>query len=216
MSASPDAAPLLAGLRRFLEPPKRARPGERCEFCAEPVPDGHGHVVSLETRALACACRACALLFTSERAAGGKYRTVPDRYLAVHGPVFSAAGWDSLQIPVSTAFFFVNSALGRAVAFYPSPAGATESLLPLEAWDQLARADPALGSLAPDVEALLVRRSADAFECHVVPIDACYELVGRIRRTWKGFHGGEEARREIDGFFESVRTRGRGRGGSAG
>jgi hypothetical protein len=34
--------------------------------------------------------------------------------------------------------------------------------------------------------------------------------VGRIRRTWKGFHGGEEARREIDAFFASVRGRRRG------
>ena len=31
------------------------------------------------------------------------------------------------------------------------------------------------------------------FDCYIVPIDACYEFVGRIRRCWKGFDGGEEA-----------------------
>jgi hypothetical protein len=202
--------PPVAALRRLLEARSRPGPGERCEFCAEPVREGHGHVVNVETRALVCACRACALLFMSAGAAGGKYRTVPDRYLSVPGAVFSAAQWEELQIPVGMAFFFTNSTLGRAVAFYPGPAGATESLLPLGAWEEMARAHPALAALVPDVEALLARKTKDGFECHLVPIDACYELVGRIRRTWKGFHGGEEARREIDAFFASVRGRRRG------
>jgi hypothetical protein len=40
-----------------------------------------------------------------------------------------------------------------------------------------------------------------------VPIDACYELVGRMRRVWKGFDGGEEAWSEIESFFALVRER---------
>ena len=88
-------------------------------------------------------------------------------------------------------------------------AGATESLLSLETWEELARANPLLASLATDVEALLVRnvQRRGGFECYIVPIDACYELVGRIRRRWKGFDGGEEAWKEIDGFFADVRGR---------
>ena len=35
----------------------------------------------------------------------------------------------------------------------------------------------------------------------------CYELVGRIRRRWKGFDGGEDAWTEIDAFFAEVRAR---------
>jgi hypothetical protein len=31
--------------------------------------------------------------------------------------------------------------------------------------------------------------------------------VGRIRRRWKGFDGGEEAWQEIDAFFADVRSR---------
>jgi len=45
------------------------------------------------------------------------------------------------------------------------------------------------------------------FDCYIVPIDACYELVGRIRRCWKGFDGGEDAWNEIDGFFADLRVR---------
>jgi hypothetical protein len=43
----------------------------------------------------------------------------------------------------------------------------------------------------------------------VVPIDACYELVGLVRMHWKGFDGGEEAWAAIGGFFDAVRERSR-------
>jgi hypothetical protein len=58
-----------------------------------------------------------------------------------------------------------------------------------------------------DVEALLVSRSTNGFECFLVPIDACYELVGRVRRSWKGFDGGQEAWADIESFFTSLRER---------
>ena len=95
------------------------------------------------------------------------------------------------------------------VAFYPGPAGATESLLPLETWAEVVRANPVLESLTPDVEALLVydMRKRAVFECYIVPIDACCELVGRMRRHWKGFDGGEEAWEDINTFFASIRTK---------
>jgi hypothetical protein len=165
--------------------------------------------VDLEARRLLCACRGCYLLFTPEGAGGGHYRAVPDRYLALSGVRLSPAQWDALQIPVSVAFFFVNSALDRVAAFYPSPAGATESLLPLETWDELVAAHPALAALEPDVEALLVRAEGDVSACFLVPIDACYELVGHLRRLWRGFDGGREAHEALDGFFDRVRARAR-------
>lgn len=188
-------------------PPRAVAPGEQCEFCGEPLVQDHPHVVNLQTRVLACACRACYLLFLPEGAAGGKYRSVPERYLRLQGPAFTQAAWDELQIPVGIAFVFYNSSLSRVAAFYPSPAGATESLLPLESWEEMVRQHPVLATLAPDVEALLVRRTGDAFGGYVVPIDACYELVGRIRRAWKGFDGGEEARTGIDEFFAALEAR---------
>ena len=211
MAPRPAMAPeAIPGLRRFLEPRRRASPGEVCEFCSEPVSDEHSHVVDVETRRLLCACRGCYLLFAPDGAAGGKYRAVPDDVTLDPGFRLSDAQWDALQVPVGMAFFFHQSDLGRAVAFYPSPAGATESLLPLETWEELVAANPVLAAMLPDVQALLVRRTRDAPAwCSIVPIDACYQLVGLIRRSWKGFDGGEEARREIDAFFDALTERSR-------
>lgn len=189
-------------LRRFLTPRERVIPGERCEFCAELVYDEHPHVVNIETRSLMCSCRGCYLLFSPDGAAGGKYRAVPDDVTLDPEFRLTDGQWESLQIPVGMAFFFHQSDLGRAVAFYPSPAGPTESLLSLETWDELVAANAALGGMLPDVQALLVYRPRQAAQqCYIVPIDACYQLVGLIRRYWKGFDGGQEAWREIDAFF---------------
>ena len=63
-----------------------------------------------------------------------------------------------------------------------------------------------LRTLAPDVEALIVRmpdrttagRGPAAF---LVPIDRCYELVGALRLVWRGFDGGQEARALLDGLL---------------
>jgi hypothetical protein len=44
-------------------------------------------------------------------------------------------------------------------------------------------------------------------ETFIVPIDACYELAGLVRRNWRGFDGGEEAAGAIDGFFARIRER---------
>jgi hypothetical protein len=194
----------LSTLRRIAR--NRPRPeGERCDMCATAVVPEHGHVVDLQSRRLLCACRACYLLFTDEHA-HLRYRAVPDRYLSFGGPLLDERAWDELQIPVGLAFLFHNSAHDRMVALYPGPAGATESELDLPAWDRIGSGRPELATLRPDVEAILVRRGVEGF---LVPIDACYELVGRLRRVWRGFDGGREAHQSIDEFFERVRARSR-------
>jgi hypothetical protein len=198
------------GLGRFLAPAPAIRPGERCDMCRELIPDEHSHVVALENRNLMCVCRGCYLLFTREGAAQGKYKAVPDRFLYDAAFGLSDADWEAIQIPVRMAFFFHNSALGQMVGFYPSPAGATESLLPVATWQDVLRANPQFDSLEPDVEALLIvrgERGKSGFECFLVPIDTCYELVGRVRRTWKGFDGGEAAHQEIAAFLDGLRSR---------
>jgi hypothetical protein len=190
----------------------KPRPGERCELCAALIPDEHGHVVDLESRALMCACRPCYLVFAPQGAGGTRFRAVPDRYVSFPDFALSPSQWDALQIPVGVAFFFMNSALDHVAAFYPSPAGATESLLSLDSWSEIVAANPDLGTLQPDVEAFLVR-SADRqagtaqAECYLVPIDVCYELVGQLRKLWKGFDGGTEAHAALDAFFDRVRDR---------
>ena len=129
-----------------------------------------------------CVCRGCYLLFTDTHAQL-RYRAVPDRYLAFPDFALDRRRWEALQIPVGLAFFFRNSALDRMVAFYPGPAGATESELDMVAWNDIRAADPRVDMLADDTEALLVRVPDDDTEppdCHLLPIDACYEFVGRL------------------------------------
>ena len=204
----------LAVLQRIRTTRPRTVPRveEVCELCAEPIPSGHRHLVDLTSRTLLCACRGCFLLFESEGAGGAHFRSVPERYVAFPNFELSPARWDSLQIPVSVAFFFLNSALERVAAFYPGPAGATESELPLEAWAELVADNPRLGSMQPDVEAFLVRSAGsrgerDRAECYIVPIDVCYELVGHLRMLWRGFDGGTEANQKLDAFFDDVKAR---------
>jgi len=203
----------LAVLQRIRATQRRpqVRAGERCELCTEEIGDEHGHLVDLQARNLMCACRGCYLLFVSEGAGGARYRAVPDRYLAFPEFELSPGQWDSLQIPVSVAFFFLNSSLYRVAAFYPGPAGATESELPLDTWAEVVEANPALATLQSDVEAFLVRARPNrgGTECFLVPIDACYELVGQLRRLWRGFDGGREANDALDAFFDRVRARAR-------
>jgi hypothetical protein len=202
----------LAVLQRLRTTPPKPQPraGEQCELCNTPIGDEHGHLVDLESRELLCACRGCYLLFTAEGAGGRHFRAVPDRYLSFSDLALAPAEWDALQIPVSVAFFFVNSELERVAAFYPGPAGATESLLSLDTWATIVAAHPALETVLPDVEALLVRTErGGGAELFLVPIDACYELVGRLRQLWRGFDGGSEAHQALDEFFEGVRHKAR-------
>jgi Family of unknown function (DUF5947) len=180
---------------------------ERCEMCRERLDGRHGHVVEIEKRSIVCACRACYLLFLSEGAAGGKYRSVPERVRYDPATPLLDADWNELQIPVAMAFFFVNSALGRVVAGYPSPGGMTECELDLAAWDRLVTAYPLLAALAPDVEAVFVSRSEAGNEVFLLPIDECYALVGELRRRWQGFDGGAEAHAALAAFLSGLRGR---------
>jgi Family of unknown function (DUF5947) len=180
---------------------------EHCELCREVLNDRHGHLVDTEKRSLACACRACYLLFTHEGAAGGRYRAVPEHVYHDPDHPLSAEDWNDLQIPVAMAFFFYNSAIGRVVAGYPSPAGPTECELDLEAWDRIAAEHPLLGELSPDVEAILVNRTELGHEVFLIPIDMCYSLIGQLRMYWTGFDGGTEVRTALATFLAGLRHR---------
>lgn len=203
MTAHAGGLAVLARLRAERPVPS---PYERCEMCAAPIAVGHQHVVDIARRALLCACRPCHLLFSGENDILA-YRAVPGRFLRVDLP---APVWESLELPVGTAFVLLNSTLGRPVAVYPGPAGATESELPLDAWQQVA-AVAGVAELLPDVEALLVRATGGRVEAYLVPIDVCYELVGHLRQLWRGFDGGHEVHQRIEALLATVRTRSEGR-----
>ncbi len=199
-------------LRRLAQTPTEPLPSavqEHCELCSAPIPSEHRHLMDLETRELMCACQPCKILFDRGAAGGGHYKLVPDRRLSLVDLELDDALWDGLRVPVDMAFFFPSTAAERVQAFYPSPMGPTESLLKLEAWQELERANPVLRSLAPDVEALLVNRSRGARQHWLVPIDECYSLVGLIRTRWRGLSGGKEVWGEIDRFFSGLDARSR-------
>jgi hypothetical protein len=164
-------------------------------------------VVELERKALLCACPACALLF--EGPSKGRFRTVPRRVSWDEDFRLTEASWAALDIPVRLAFLFFSSAASRWIALYPSPAGATESTLALDAWETIAR-EPLVQAIEPDVEALLVygRLGAAGLDAFLAPIDVCYELVGRVRHGWRGVGGGP-VWREIEEAFADLRARGR-------
>jgi hypothetical protein len=203
-----------AGLERLRSyaAARKESAAERCEFCGVGIEPRHGHLVNVASRTLLCVCRPCYLLFTHEGAGGSRFRAVPERYHALASPIAEDA-WDRWQIPIGLAFFFRNSETDRITAFYPSPAGAIESELGRTTWDDLVRALPELATLEADVEALLVRREdgidgrGGRLQAFIVPIDVCYELVGRIRRAWRGFHGGDDVRQQIDAIFARIADR---------
>jgi hypothetical protein len=217
----------IAALRAFARPRGGgAKAAARCELCAAPICDEHErehehdyeheHVLDRELGAVRCACRACAVLF--EGGAGGRWRRVPRVAERLDGFRLDDALWDALGIPIGLAFIARRDD-GAAIARYPSPGGAIEAAVPPDAYAALVAANPALATLAPEVEALLVRRlsplalsgaapeatrSRRAHDAYRVSIDVCYRLVGLVRLEWRGFSGGDAMWRAIDLFFDDL------------
>lgn len=198
-------------LRQFTRT-QRAGPRavEFCEMCSAGLGREHPHLVELASRQILCACEACAMLFDGMEK--GKYKRVSRRALHLADFAIPDAQWESLLIPINMAFFFHSSMEGRMIALYPSPAGAVESLLSLESWNEIAENNRELLQLQSDIEALLVNRVGHAHgishaEYFIAPIDECYKLVGLIRANWKGLSGGTEVWIEIARFFTDLRSR---------
>jgi len=189
-------------LRRFV---RQRAPVERCELCSALLPAEHQHLIEPKVRQLLCACDPCAILFSDQQS--GRYKRVPRQIRSLPRFQLTDAQWDELMIPISMAFLFQSSAEGKIMAMYPSPAGATESLLKLESWDEVVRANPVLLQMTADVEALLINRIAVPNEYYLAPIDECYKLVGMIRAKWRGLSGGTEVWKDIYAFFQSLRQR---------
>jgi hypothetical protein len=198
-------------LRQFT---RTRRPGsnalEHCELCSAGLGHDHPHLIELSSRQIVCACDACAMLFDGMERSRYKRVSRNSQYLANFE--MSDGQWESLLIPINMAFFFRSSIEGRMIALYPSPAGAVESLLPLEAWNEIAENNPPLRELRPDIEALLVNRVGHAHgmsraEYYIAPIDECFKLVGLIRSNWRGLSGGTEVWLEIGSFFTNLRTK---------
>ena len=197
-----------------VRPPSPAEPvEERCELCAEPIADGARPPGRPARPATSCAPAAgCYLLFTSEGAGRpplpGRARPLPGvpRLRAV-----TAAQWDCLQIPVGVAFFFLNSALGRVAAFYPGPAGATESELPLDTWEELVAPYPGWPTSSPTSRPSWSgptaggRRDRSASSCPSTPATSWSATCGCVAGLRRGH---ARPGTHLDAFFAAVRDEG--------
>jgi Family of unknown function (DUF5947) len=194
----------VASIRRFVRLTEFAAE-EHCELCSALIAADHPHLVEPAKRRLLCVCRGCANALGNRD--GSRYRAVPEYARRLENFRMTDAEWDAFSIPIGLAFFVYSTRDRRIVAFYPGPAGPTESLLDLHAWTQLVASNPILAELEPDIEGLLVNRVNNVREYYQAPIDRCYALVGLIRTKWRGLSGGEVAWKAIDGFFADLRER---------
>jgi hypothetical protein len=195
-----DGIPSL--LRQFV---RRRANTERCELCSAELAEMHSHLMEQGNRQILCACEACALLFCDR--ADANYLRIPRRILSLVEFQMTDMQWESLMIPINLAFFYFDSAAGKMTAMYPSPAGATESSLSLESWEEIQSQNLPLQTMEPNVEAFLVNRVGSSPEYFLVPIDECFRLVGLIRMHWKGLSGGTEVWQQIERFFTGLRSR---------
>ena len=203
----PEPPNAFSALRRFV---RKGGPEEQCELCAAPLRASHRHLIEPAKRKLVCCCDACAILFSGQ--SESKYKRVPSRVRFLSDFRMTDAQWESLMVPINMAFFFESTSPARMIALYPSPAGATESLLPLETWDIIAEANPVLRSMEADVEALLVnrlgpRRGYPVDEYFLLPVDECFKLVGLVRAHWRGLSGGTEVWKELERYFSALKER---------
>jgi len=188
----------MSSLARIREFAQKRDPVERCALCATALEGRHPHVVEVAIGKLLCACLGCATVFDHST---GKFRRVRDRVLRLAEFRMGDEEWQALGIPVGLAFFQKRSSLGTVVAFYPSPLGAVESSVPPDAWESILLNNAEVRTMDADVEALLVRRKDGL----IVPLDKCYELIGIIRREWRGFSGGDEVWPAVDRFIEELK-----------
>ena len=191
-------------LRQFARRRGSADPEERCELCSASLSPVHQHLLDAKTRQVSCACDGCVILFCGQE--GAHFLRIPRRIRRLVDLCMTDLQWESLMIPINLAFFYRNTSAGRVLAMYPSPAGATESLLSLESWEEIVAENRTLQKIEPDVEAFLVNRIGSSAEYFIVPIDECYRLVGLIRMHWRGLSGGTEVWEEIHQFFGHLRA----------
>lgn len=205
---------MITGLRSLRGGPARPEDGgpageggrvavESCDLCGVEIPAEHEHLLHLGDRRILCACATC----WAQRSGDPELRPTGSRVVWLEDFELPDEVWARLEVPIGLAFFMRSSSVGGMVAMYPSPAGATESELKLEAWEDLRALNPELDSLEPDAEALVVNRMSEEHAYVIAPIDECYGLVGAIKVTWEGISGGDAIERAVPTFFERLRQR---------
>lgn len=184
--------------RAEAKPPRQV---EHCDLCETEVSADHRHLLQLTERQILCTCESCFAL----RSGDPDLRPTGHRIVALENFDLPDELWAEFRIPIGLAFLFRSSVERRVTAFYPSPAGATESELDLAAWEELVAANPILATLELDTEALIVNRLAEPPQFLIAPIDRCYGLVGLVKLRWEGINGGSNLRDAIAGYLDALR-----------
>ncbi|MDX6561623.1 MAG: hypothetical protein QOD65_1437 [Gaiellales bacterium] len=201
------AAPAVRRLRQLSQgrapAPARApdaAAADRCDLCGVAIDPEHRHLLHLVDRRILCSCEPCFAM----RSGDAELRPSGTRVLLLDDLALDDDLWAKFQIPIGLAFFMVRERGQGVLALYPSPAGATECELHLAAWDELVAANPVIGELEAEVEALIVNRMSEPHRYVVVPIDRCYELVGMIKSRWEGISGGRAIDDAVGEFFATL------------
>jgi Fe-S cluster biogenesis protein NfuA len=186
-----------------LAPPPDVRSARgTCELCGKGIADdAHKHLIHLDERRIVCACATC----WSLRSGDAEYRPVGSRRIWLEDMRITDEQWAAFQIPIGLAFFMISSVTGTVIALYPSPAGATESELDLQAWADVCAANAEL-ELEPDSEALIVNRLAEPAQQMIAPIDAAYGLVGVVKSSWEGISGGAGVAAAVTEYIAGLRA----------
>jgi hypothetical protein len=190
---------VLAKLRSFVT----GLPVAECELCARALAGEQEQLLEPDARRVLRACLACAqLLAEGHRQLGARYLRVQRRAARLPQVFFDDAVWAELSVPVGLAFFTTRGRTGEVVATFPGRAGLIETYVPLKAWSDLERSFPVLKGIAPEVEALLVRRTLRHQDYFQVSIDHCYELSGLLRSAEAPFSSPELG--AVQTFFERL------------
>ena len=179
-------------------------PEATCALCAAGVRSGHRHLLQLEQKSIVCVCESCFERGARDaelRRTHGRVEWLEDFRLPEHV-------WTALGPPAGLALFRRSSSAGRVVALNPRASGAAEAELPATEWARLASDNPALDSLEPDAEALIVDRLGGTPRHLIAPIDACNRLVGLVQSRTRAGMGEPELGPALDDFFYGLRRRG--------
>ena len=134
-----------------------------CDLCGTSMPEDHRHLLQLDERSIVCACESCWAL----RSGDAEYVPTGSRVVWLDDLDLPDDLWARFQIPIGLAFFLRTQ--GGVVAFYPSPAGATESELDLGVWGELCAKNPVVADLEPEAEALIVDNRSETARAAIVP-----------------------------------------------
>jgi hypothetical protein len=190
---------VLGKLRAFVI---GTAPVNECELCAESIGSEHEHLLEPAARRVFCTCRACASFVGPPSPPGPRYLRVERRAARLRELEIDDVRWAELGVPVGLAFFTTRRRSAEVVATFPGRAGIIESFVPLKAWSELERRFPFLQKMLPDVEALLVRRSARHRDYFMVSIDHGYELSDVLRGSEAPTSSPELA--AVQRFFERL------------